>query len=318
MFLIQIAGSTSGVAQTGFPSHTVRLVVSFPAGSATDIIGRLLADRLGRKWHVSVVVENITGAAGQIGTGRVARAEPDGYTLIVSPPAQLVTHGALYKNLSYDPTQLVPIALLAQVPYGLTVRKDPALATVKDFVAYAKSHPGKLTYASQGVGSTSHLTTKLFEKLAGIEMLHVPYRGSAPAMNDLVAGTIDFDVRKYWEFPRAAQRRPGADPCGRGQRARPLPPERANIQRGGFSRLSVDHLVCTRRAAQNAGELGLENQCRCARYSFAARSPGQIAPTRTHSRRHEQSGYEAFIKEEAMVWGKVIRDASVQSRVDRP
>ncbi len=178
-------------AQPSYPSRSVRIVVSFPAGSATDIVARLLADRLTQKWNVPVVVENVPGAAGQIGTGRVVRSAPDGYTLIVSPPAQLVTHAALYKSLTYDPAQLMPVALLAQVPYGLTVRKNPALATIKDFIAFAKANPGKLTYASQGVGSTSHLTTKLFEKLAGIQMLHVPYRGSAPALTDIVAGNID-------------------------------------------------------------------------------------------------------------------------------
>jgi tripartite-type tricarboxylate transporter receptor subunit TctC len=178
-------------AQPPYPSRVVRLVVSFPPGSSTDLVARLLADRLGKTWASSVVVENITGAAGQIGTGRVVRSEPDGHTLIVSPPAQLITHAALYKNLSYDPAQLIPITLLAQVPYGLTVRKDPRLSTVKDFVAYAKANPGKLTYASQGLGSTSHLTAKLFEQLAGISMLHVTYRGSAPALTDLVAGNID-------------------------------------------------------------------------------------------------------------------------------
>jgi tripartite-type tricarboxylate transporter receptor subunit TctC len=184
-------GVLTSAAQPSYPSRSVRIVVSFPAGSATDIVARLLADRLTQKWNVPVVVENVPGAAGQIGTGRVVRAAPDGYTLIVSPPAQLVTHAALYKSLTYDPAQLVPVALLAQVPYGLTVRKSPELATIKQFIAFAKANPGKLTYASQGVGSTSHLTTKLFEKLAGVQMLHVPYRGSAPALTDIVAGNID-------------------------------------------------------------------------------------------------------------------------------
>jgi tripartite-type tricarboxylate transporter receptor subunit TctC len=190
--MLMLAASTlMSAAQPNYPSRPVRIVVSFPPGSATDIVARLLADRLAQKWSVPVVVENVPGAAGQIGTGRVVRSAPDGYTLLVSPPAQLVTHGALYKSLPYDPALLMPVALLAQVPYGLTVRKSPALATVKDFIAFARSNPGKLTYASQGVGSTSHLTTKLFEKLAGIQMLHIPYRGSAPALTDIVAGNID-------------------------------------------------------------------------------------------------------------------------------
>ena len=311
-FFLLVAGSAPSVAQTDFPSRTVRLVVSFPAGSATDIIGRLLADRLSRTWRVSVVVENVSGAAGQIGTSRVARAEPDGYTLIVSPPAQLVTHGTLYKNLSYDPTQLVPIALLAQVPYGFTVRKDPAFGTVQDFVASAKSHPGKLTYATQGVGSTSHLTTKLFEKLAGIEMLHVTYRGSAPALNDLVAGTIDSMFDNIGNS-LALHNEGRVQILAVADNARaPSLPEVPTFSEVGFPdfrsitwfALAAPPKMSASLASKiNADVLDVLSQ----REVQEKLRQLELTPAGLNV-----SDTEAFLKEEATVWGKVIRDASVQ------
>jgi tripartite-type tricarboxylate transporter receptor subunit TctC len=312
MCLMHLAGLAPCVAQTDFPSRTVRLVVAFPAGSATDIIGRLLADRLSRNWRVPVVVENVAGAAGQIGTGRVARAEPDGYMLIVSPPAQLVTHGALYKNLSYDPAQLVPIALLAQVPYGLTVRKDPALGTVKDFVTYAKSHPGKLTYATQGVGSTSHLTTKLFEHLAGIDMLHVTYRGSAPALTDLVAGTIDSMFDNIGNsFALHNEGRVKILAIADNSRAASLPnvPTFSEIGLSNFRSITWFALAAPPKTAAslaakiNADVLDVlsqrEVQDRLRQLELAAAGMN-VRDT------------EAFIKDEARVWGNVIREANVQ------
>jgi tripartite-type tricarboxylate transporter receptor subunit TctC len=308
-----LSGPTTGIAQVQFPSRTVRLVVSFPPGSATDLVARLLADRLGRTWAVPVVVETITGAAGQIGTGRVARAEPDGYTLIVSPPAQIVTHGLLYKNLSYDPTQFVPIALLAQVPYGLTVRKDPALATVRDFVAYGKAHRGKLTYATQGVGSTSHLTTKLFEKRAGIEMLHVPYRGSAPALTDIVAGTIDsmFDNLGN-SLPLHNDGRLQIIAVADTVRARSLPNVPTFSEAGfpGFRSITWFALAAPPKTPNalvmkiNADVLQIlaerEVQDRLRELELA---PAGMTVANT----------ETFIREETALWSTVIRDANVQN-----
>lgn len=183
-----LPGSAS--AQGTYPPQLTKLVVSFPAGSTVDLIGRVLAEGLGRGWGKSVIVENVAGAAGQIGTGRVAQAAPDGATLLVSPPAQLVTHHALYKNLSYDPRQFAPITVVAQVPHVLGVRRN-FVSSLQELIAYGKANPGKLSYASQGIGSTTHLTTTLFARRAGIDMLHVPYRGTAPALTDLISGNID-------------------------------------------------------------------------------------------------------------------------------
>ena len=268
------ASMLTSAAQPNYPSRSVRIVVSFPAGSATDIVARLLADRLTQKWSVPVVVENVPGAAGQIGTGRVVRSAPDGYTLIVSPPAQLVTHGALYKSLPYDPALLMPVALLAQVPYGLTVRKTPALATVKDFIAFAKANPGKLTYASQGVGSTSHLTTKLFEKLAGIQMLHIPYRGSAPALTDIVAGNIDAMFDNVGNsLPLFKDGRLQIIAIADRDRVRSLP-NVPTLHRVGISGLPVDHLVRAGCSAQNVERARSEKSTRTSSKSSAGPMSG--------------------------------------------
>ena len=182
---------TARAEEAPFPSHIVKVVVAFAPGSTTDILARLIADQLARTWSQTVVVENISGAAGHIGTTQVANAAPDGYTLLVTPAGQLVTHKMLYKDMPYDPQQFVPITLLAKVPNVLLVHYDPDMATLPAFVAKAKAEPGKLTYASQGVGSTAHLTSKLLETMAGISMVHVPYRGAGPALNDVIAGHVD-------------------------------------------------------------------------------------------------------------------------------
>jgi tripartite-type tricarboxylate transporter receptor subunit TctC len=189
--IVQIATVPSARAEEHYPSRIVKLVVAFAPGSTTDILARLIADQLAKTWSQTVVVENISGAAGHIGTTQVAKSAPDGYTLLVTPAGQLVTHKLLYKDMPYDPQAFVPITLLAKVPNVLTVRNDPKLATLADVIARAKAAPGKLTYASQGVGSTAHLSAKLLEAMAGISMVHVPYRGAGPALNDVIAGHVD-------------------------------------------------------------------------------------------------------------------------------
>lgn len=189
--MLAIATALAGMAraQDAYPSQTVRIVLPFPAGSTTDTLTRIVADQLGRKWGRAVIVENIPGM--NIGAERVARAEPDGYTLLSSPPSPLTINKLLYRDLPYDPDKLMPITLLATGPNVLDVRKDLPVNSVQELVAYAKANPGKLTYASQGVGSTAQLSTALLEQMAGIKMLHVPYRGALPALNDVIAGHVD-------------------------------------------------------------------------------------------------------------------------------
>lgn len=184
------ASAGSSPAQEAFPSRGVKIVVPAAAGSTTDALARLLADQLSQTWGKSVIVENIAGGAMNIGATNVARAAPDGYTLMVAPPAPLAFNDLLYKDLNYTPTAFVPISLLATVPNVLDLNKDLPINSVKELIAYGKAHPGKLSYGSQGAGSTAHLTASQLEVLAGIKMVHVPYRGAQFALTDVVAGHI--------------------------------------------------------------------------------------------------------------------------------
>jgi tripartite-type tricarboxylate transporter receptor subunit TctC len=178
-------------AQDAFPSRVVKLVVPAAGGSTTDTIARLLADKLARTWSQSVIVENIAGGAMNVGAEHVSHAAPDGYTLMVTPPSPVSINHLLYNDLNYDPRKFVPVALLAKIPNALVVRNDLPAQSVKELIDYAKANPGKLSYGSQGAGSTAHLSASQLEVLAGIKMVHVPYRGALPALNDVIAGHID-------------------------------------------------------------------------------------------------------------------------------
>ncbi len=175
-----------------YPTHTVKIVVPFPAGGTADVMPRIIADWLSRKWGQSVIIENRTGAAGNIGAEVVAQSEPDGYTLLSAPPPPLVINQNLYPHLDFDPLQFVPIAVIGRVPNGLVANPDKIAAnTMKDFIAQARGSARKITTATQGNGTTSHLTSELFQMMAKVKLQNVPYRGSAPALNDLVAGSVD-------------------------------------------------------------------------------------------------------------------------------
>jgi tripartite-type tricarboxylate transporter receptor subunit TctC len=187
------AGLTGGgaTAQDGYPSKTVKFVLPVAAGSATDSVARVVANRLTKAMGQPVVVENMPGAGLNLGAGHAARAAPDGYTLLLAPMPPLTVNHLLYRDLSYQPSQFVPVAMLVQVPNALIVKNGLPVKSVQEFIAHAKSMPGKLSYGSQGLGSSAHLTTRLFEARTGVEMTHVPYRGEVPVLNDIVAGHID-------------------------------------------------------------------------------------------------------------------------------
>ena len=137
------------------------------------------------------MIENKGGQSGNIGAEAVFNADPDGYTLLASQPAPITTNPLLYRSMSFDPAKFMPVAVMTRIPNTLTVRQDFPAKTVQEFIAYAKAHPGKISYASQGNGTTSHLTGVMFEQATGAKLLHVPYRGTAPAINDLIGGHVD-------------------------------------------------------------------------------------------------------------------------------
>jgi tripartite-type tricarboxylate transporter receptor subunit TctC len=174
-----------------YPNRYVRLVVPFAAGGGGDALARPLAQRLSEMWGQQVVIDNRGGAGGNVGAQAVAQSEPDGYTILLGGGANLATNPFLYPS-SYNPANdLAPITLVTVIPNLMMVPNSLPARSVKEFIDYAKANPGKVTYASSGVGASPHLSGELFKRKAGIEMIHVPYRGAGPAMNDLIPGRVD-------------------------------------------------------------------------------------------------------------------------------
>src|SRR3954463_8084626 len=179
--LLTLAAHARAPALAGdYPDRPVKIVVPFPAGGTADAVPRIVADWLSRKWNQPVVIENRTGAAGNIGSEQVYHSEPDGYTLMSAPPPPLVINHNLYPKLGFDPTKFEPIIVMAHVPNALIVNPNRVKASnVAELIAWLKENPDKALVATQGAGSTSHLTSELFQLMAGVKMRHVPYRGSA-------------------------------------------------------------------------------------------------------------------------------------------
>jgi len=191
--LCAAAAAATPLAAQDYPNRPVKIIVPFPAGGTADAVPRLIGDWLSKKWGQPVVIENPTGAAGNIGSEQAYRADPDGYTLLSAPPPPLVINQNLYKNLKFDASKFEPIIIMAQVPNGVIVNPARVSArTLPEFIAYLKANPGKVTSATQGNGTTSHLTSEMLQLMAGVKVQHVPYRGTAPALQDLVAGNVDF------------------------------------------------------------------------------------------------------------------------------
>src|SRR3954469_2479650 len=174
-----------------YPNRPVKIIVSVPAGGGVDTVTRIFAARLQQRLGQPFVIENRGGGGGNIGAEAVYTAEPDGYTLLATQPAPITSNVALYKKLNFDPVALEPVAVMSKFPNVLLVRQNFPAKTVQEFIAYVKANPDKVTFASQGPGTTSHLTAELFSTVTGTKMLHVPYRGTGPALNDIVAGHVD-------------------------------------------------------------------------------------------------------------------------------
>lgn len=178
-------------AQT-YPNRPITLVVPFPPGGGTDLGGRIIAEQLSKRWGQTVVVENKGGAAGQIGADYVAKAKPDGYTLLLGNIGTQSINPSLYPKLPYDPdTAFAPISLLAELPLAMMVNPNVPAKTVAEFIALAKSKPGKLSYSSAGAGGAPHLSAEMFKQQTHTFILHVPYRGGGPAIADLIAGHVE-------------------------------------------------------------------------------------------------------------------------------
>ncbi|MHC2462476.1 Bug family tripartite tricarboxylate transporter substrate binding protein [Bradyrhizobium embrapense] len=185
------------VAAEHYPNHTIKIVVPVPPGPLLDVIPRIVAEKLSANWNVAVIIENRPGAAQNLGAEAVARSEPDGYTLLASPPGPLAVSGHLRSKLDFDPDALVPVSLMVKLPTVLVVNPKIPASNLQELLAYAKANPGKITFGSPGTGSTPHLAMERLMQAAGVRLVHVPYQGMAPAMNDLIGGHIDTMIDLY-------------------------------------------------------------------------------------------------------------------------
>jgi tripartite-type tricarboxylate transporter receptor subunit TctC len=188
------------MAQGAYPTHAVTMLVPFPPGGGTDTGARIVAEKLGQKWGQSVIVENKGGAAGIIGVDAVAKARPDGYTILMGNIGTQAINPSLYKKLPYDPnTAFAAIALVAELPLAMMVNPEVPAKTANEFIALAKSQPGKLSYSSSGAGGAPHLAAEMFKDATGTSILHVPYRGGGPAVADLLAGHVQLSFMTVLE-----------------------------------------------------------------------------------------------------------------------
>ncbi|MDQ8033803.1 Bug family tripartite tricarboxylate transporter substrate binding protein [Bordetella genomosp. 1] len=192
-----LSAATLGTAHADtYPSRPIKVISPFPAGGATDVLTRILAERMGKDLNQSLIVENKAGAGTSIGAAYVSRENPDGYTILMATNSTLVTNRFLYKELPYDPDSFAPIGMVGIGPLVLLSTPKQAFNSVADVVSYAKQNPGKLTFATFGPGTSSHLAGELFKEQAGIDILHVPFKGATQALPAVVSGDVDlfFDM----------------------------------------------------------------------------------------------------------------------------
>jgi len=297
-----------GHAQDAYPTRTVRFVVPFPAGSGTDVLSRLLADALSRKWGRTVISENVPGASGNVGALDVWRSTPDGHTMMLAPPGPIATNRFLFKEMAYDATKWVPVSWLTTVPYVLTVRSS-FKGNLADLIAQAKE--GKITAALPGPGGTAHLSAAHLQALAGVKMVYVPYKGLGTAMNDIVAGHVDmmFDTLTT-SLPLHQQGRVRIIAVASPKRVAILPdiPTVAESGYPGYRSITWFGLV-----APPGTPLGLADRI--------SKDVGEVMKTpqvieRLNTMQMEPVGStraEAaeFFADEARYWGQIIKDANI-------
>jgi tripartite-type tricarboxylate transporter receptor subunit TctC len=311
IFLGFILAMTSAHAQD-WPQKAVRIIVPFPAGGSADLIPRIAAEKLSQQWGQPVIVENRPGAAGNIGADVVFKSEPDGYTLLSAPPPPLVINRLLYPALTYDSTQFVPITVIAAIPNVLLVHAKVPANSVAELIAYAKANPGKLNYASQGSGTTSHLTAELFKSMAGgLVVTHVPYKGTAPALADLVGGQVDMMCDNLGvSLPHVKSGRLRALAVASRVRSPALPevPTLAETL-PGFEAVAWFGIVAPPRTPAAIAEKvaagvreALKSPDVLKRLSDLSAEPMALSPAET----------AAFMKQETERWGRVIRSANVK------
>ena len=296
-----------------YPNRPIRIIVCVPAGGGVDTVTRFIAEGLHQKLGQPVVVENRAGAAGNIGAEAVFTSDPDGYTLLAAQPAPLTVNPLFYKKMNFDPKQFEPVAIMTSIANVLLVRPDFPAKTAKEFIAYVKASPGKVNYASQGIGTTSHLTAALFEKVVGTKLVHVPYKGTAPALNDIVASHVDFifmELAAAIKLHETGKARILA--VATNKRISNLPDVPTMDEAGvkGFESGTWNAIAAPPKTPP-AIVAKLNKAVNEVLKSAAAQD--HFAKINLHAAGGTPAEAAAFIKKETEVWGGVIKDANVEA-----
>lgn len=312
ILLTLVALSSDLFAAGNYPAKPIRMIVPFAAGGGADIVGRLIAQKVSDQWGEQIIVENRAGAAANIGTAFVAKSEPDGYTLLFTGPNHS-TNISLYDNLTYDPLKdFAPIALLTSAPYILVTNPEFPVRSVADLIRVAREAPGKIAYGSAGNGTAGHLAMELLKSTAGIEMIHVPYKGSAPMINDLIGGRVSvaFDnILSSSQFIKAGSLRAIATSGAARAPSMPDVPTVAESGLPGFNVTVWQGVLAP--AGTPADVVALLNR----KFVEALHSPEVTA--RLAAMNIELSGsspeqFNAFLREDIAKWSKVIRESGAR------
>ena len=298
------------VAADAYPSKTITIIVPFSAGGTTDILARIVGKSLGEELKQPVVIDNRAGAGGNIGAQMAARAKPDGYTLFMGTVGTHAINETLYKKLPYKPLgDFAPLTRVAMVPNLLVAHPSQPYKSVKDMIAYAKKNPGKVSYGSPGSGSSPHVSGELFKSMTKTDLLHVPYKGSAPAMNDLLANQVNimFDnMPSAMQHVKAGKLVPIAVTTAKRYPELPNVPTIAEAGVPGYEATSWFGLFTNR-----ATPAPVVKQLNAAIVKVLAK-PEVIAQMKEQGAMatpESPAAFEAFIKAETAKWGKVVRDS---------
>jgi tripartite-type tricarboxylate transporter receptor subunit TctC len=299
-------------AQQDYPAGlTVKFIVGYPPGGGQDVVGRIVADRMGALWKVPTIVENVAGASANLGMDRVAKGHTDGSQILIVPP-NISTNQFMFARMPFNPeTDIIPLSLVASLPNLLCVRKDLPVNSVPELIAYCKANPGKLNCASPGIGTTVHLSAELFKRMAGVEWATVHYRGSAPALNDLVGQKTDLMFDNITSIINQA-RAGGVKPIGITTLGRfPLAPEFVPVADTlpGFDTISFSGVgVRTGTPKAICDRIEADTRTICKDPLLRERLTGLVAETVGST----AAEFAAFIASERAKWGKLIADAKIR------
>jgi len=295
-----------------FPNKQIKIIVPFAPGASTDVLARLVGSKLRAKWGQPVIVENRAGDGGNIGAAEVFNAKPDGYTLLVSPPSTLVINKLMYAKLTYDSDLFVPVTVIATVPTVLVVYPKMSANSVQELISLSKANPERLNYGSQGNGSTAQLTTEMFKRATGVKITHVPYKGAAPALTDLIAGHVNMmfaNLASALPFIRSGQLRAIGVASEKRNAFLPGIPTMSEVLPGFVSETWIGMVAPPKTAPEVANKIS-------AAIAEALKLPDVakgIADLSADPVGSAPAQMAVFLKEEGERWGSVIRSAGAKA-----